>query len=160
MSGSDTVKLALVIAGAVLALAAATGCSPSATTSTPAGNTAQSTGPDTSSPGIYPFEPQQQESIDPALVKVTMCRIGKSSPGQLSALFQGEVTNTTTLSGTLGVEVWFSDEHATVEHMDNLVADNVQPGQLAHIYGVASDAADTFPGNKVTCSVKSVEVYT
>ena len=89
-----------------------------------------------------------------------MCRIGKSSPGQLSALFQGEVTNTTTLSGTLSVEVWFSDEHATVEHMDNLVADNVHPGQQAHIYGVASDAADTFPGNKVTCSVKSVEVYT
>jgi hypothetical protein len=158
MSGSDTVKLALVIAGAVLALAAASGCNSSATTSTPAGNTAQSTGPDTSSPGIYPFEPQQQESIDPALVKVTMCRIGKSSLGQLSALFQGEVTNTTTLSGTVSVEVWFIDEHGSVELIDYLVADNVQPGQAAHIDGVVP--GDVFPGNKVTCSVRSVEVYT
>jgi hypothetical protein len=88
-----------------------------------------------------------------------MCHIGKSLLEQLAALFQGEVTNTTTLSGTLSVEVWFSDENASVEHIDNLVADNVQPGQVAHIYGVESDAADTFPGNKVTCSVKSVEVH-
>jgi hypothetical protein len=159
MSGSDTVKLALVIAGAVLALAAATGCSSSATTSAPPGNTVRSAGPDTSSSGIDPFGPQQ-ESSDPAPVKVTMCRIGKSSAGQSAALFQGEVTNTTRLSGTVSVEVWFIDEHGSVEHIDYLVADNVQPGQAAYIYGVESDVGDIFPGNKVTCSVRSVEVYT
>ncbi|MDX6341464.1 MAG: hypothetical protein QOH87_1602, partial [Trebonia sp.] len=41
-----------------------------------------------------------------------------------------------------------------------LVADNVQPGQAAYIYGVESDVGDIFPGNKVACSVRSVEVYT
>ncbi len=152
-------KLARVIAGVVLALAAATGCDSSATTSTPPGNTVQSTGTDTPSPGIGPFEPQQA-SIDPALVKVSMCRIGKSSTGQSAALFQGEVTNTTTLSGTVDVEVWFIDEHGSVEHIDYLVADNVRPGQAAHIDGVEPNAGDVFPGNRVTCSAKSVEVYT
>lgn len=75
-------------------------------------------------------------------------------------MFQGEVTNTTRLSGTVSVEVWFIDEHGSVEHIDYLVADNVQPGQAAYIYGVESDVGDIFPGNKVTCSVRSVEVYT
>jgi hypothetical protein len=87
-----------------------------------------------------------------------MCRVGKSSAGQTAALFQGEVTNTTTRSGTVSVEVWFIDEHGSVELIDYLVADNVQPGQAAHIDGVVP--GDVFPGNKVTCSVRSVEVYT
>lgn len=152
-------KLAPVIAGAVLALAAATGCNSSATTSTRPGNTVQSTGPDTPSSGIDPFEPQQA-SIDPALVEVTMCRIGKPSAGQSAALFQGEVTNSTQLSGTVSVQVWFIDEHGSVELIDYLVADNVRPGQAAHIYGVEPNSGGVFPGNKVTCSVKSVEVYT
>jgi hypothetical protein len=124
------VKLAVAAAGAVLTLTAVTGCTLSGSTSTAAGSAVQSQGSGLSQPDDGGPGPSSQ-LINPASVTITTCHLGRMF-GHLAARFQGEVTNTTTLTGSVSVGVFYLDRDGTVGDIGYEVADNIPPGGIAH----------------------------
>jgi hypothetical protein len=99
-----------------------------------------------------------RQLINPASVKVTTCRLGRSSTGHQAVQFQSKVTNTTMLSGRVTIEVLTLNQDHTVINIDYLVADNVQPGQTVRINGALLTEYNEFPHGKVMCNVKSATV--